>query len=49
MHHHQAESGMKEEEGREMDAVARRRGLTEMIRLVVIYYIYSFLLYVIDV
>lgn len=37
MHHHQAESGMKKKEGWEMDAVARRRGLTEIIRLLVIY------------
>lgn len=34
MHHHQAESGMKEEEGRERDGVARRHGVTEIMNVV---------------
>lgn len=34
MHHHQAESGMKGKEGRERDAVARRHGETEKIKVV---------------
>lgn len=34
MHHHQAESGKNEEKGWEWDAVARRRGETEKMRLV---------------
>lgn len=33
MHHHQAESGMKEKDSREMDGVARRHGVIEIMRL----------------
>jgi len=34
MHHHQAESGMKGKEGKEWDDVARRHGVTEIMKLV---------------
>lgn len=33
MHHHQDESGMNEEKGKERDGVARRRGVTEIMKL----------------
>lgn len=34
MHHHQAESGMKEEKGWEREGVARRHVVTEKMKLV---------------
>lgn len=33
MHHHQDESGMSEEKGKERDGVARRHGVTEIMKL----------------
>lgn len=33
MHHHQDESGMNEETGKERDGVARRHGVTEIMKL----------------
>lgn len=33
MHHHQDESGMNEEKGKERDGVARRHGVTEIMKL----------------
>ena len=34
MHHHQAESGMKKKKGRERDGVARRHGVSEVVKVV---------------
>lgn len=33
MHHHQDESGMNAEKGKERDGVARRHGVTELMKL----------------